>query len=76
MAMKGIPAPEGMHCGRSGHSLLMLFAREDNAKVVWFLSAMFSSYLSSHISVVETLYLFHGADVPGQGSVAVSCWSW
>lgn len=62
-----------MHCGRSGHSLLVLFAIEDNAKVVWLLSAVFSNYLSFHVSVLESRYLFHGADVPGQGSVATSC---
>lgn len=62
-----------MHCGRSGHSLLMLFAIEDNAKVVLFLSAVFSNYLSFCFLVVQPHYLFHGADVPGQGSVAMSC---
>lgn len=62
-----------MYCGRNGHSLLMLFAVEDNAKVVWFLSAVFSNYLSFCISVVESCYLFHGADVSRQESVAMSC---
>lgn len=51
----------------------MLFAVEDKARVALFLSAVFSNDVSFRIWVVEWRYLFHGAHVPCQGSVAVSC---
>lgn len=49
-----------MHCGRSGHSLFVLVAVEDNAKAVWFLSAVFSNYLSSHFGCGITLPISWG----------------
>lgn len=50
-----------MHCGRSEHSLLMLFAVEDNAKVVWLLSAvLFQLSVFSHFGCGITLPISWG----------------